>query len=297
MITPLSKGGRRLMLAQSNGIPVPTGSDRFAPLRDSSELTGDPVALRERFLRDGYVYLRGVLDRGEVLGLRAAYFSMFGPGYLEPGTSAEDGVWSGEQPPGLPPHGAIGHPAHKMVRSKLFARFAANPTLERLARFLLDEPEVMRLPRQIVRHYHKGPLSSRAHTDFDYLDRGSDHLVTMWIPVGDCPVPTGGLVYLENSHTAGTDRLRALKTLRTDRPGDPRPISHDLGWTQERLGGRWLYADYTAGDVTIHSPHIVHASLDTTTDQMRMSADIRFAPITVEPDPRWLKPWSGDDGN
>jgi hypothetical protein len=285
------------MHAQSNGVPVPTGPDRFAPLLDSSGLMGDPAGLRKRFLRDGYVYLRGLLDPREVLGLRAAYFSMFGPGYLKPGTSAQDGIWSGEPLPGLPPHGVAGHPAYKMVRSKLFARFVANPSLERLARFLLDEPEVMRLPRQIVRHFHKGPVASRAHTDYDYLDRGSDHLVTMWIPVGDCPVPSGGLVYLENSHTAGSDRLQELKRIRTDRPGDARPISHDLGWTQEQLGGRWLYADYAAGDVTIHSPHLVHASLDTTTDQMRMSADIRFTPITVEPDPRWLKPWSGDDGN
>jgi hypothetical protein len=28
-----------------------------------------------------------------------------------------------------------------------------------------------------------------------------------------------------------------------------------------------------------------------------MSADLRFAPITVEPDPRWLQPWAGNDGN
>ncbi len=285
------------MYAQSNGLAVPTDPDHFAPLRDSTALIGDPDELRKRFHRDGYVYLRGVLDRNEVLGVRAAYFSMFGPGYLKPDTTAADGVWSGEALPGLPPHGVVGHPAHRMVRSKLFARFVANSTLERLARFLLEEPEVMRLPRQIVRHYHKGPLSSRAHTDFDYLDRGSDHIVTIWIPVGDCPVPTGGLVYLENSHTLDSHQLRALKTLRTDRPGDPRPISHDLAWTQKMIGGRWLYADYRAGDVTIHSPYIVHASLDTTTDVMRMSADVRFIPITVEPDPRWLTPWSGDDGN
>jgi len=205
-------------------------------------------------------------------------------------------VWSGHSA-GLPPHGVSGHPAHSLVRSRVFARFAANPRLERLAKALLDEPEVMRLPRQIVRHYHRGPLSSRAHTDFDYLDQGSDHLITMWLPIGDCPVPSGGLVYLEDSHQVDRVQVAALKTVNTDRPGDARPISHDLDWTAQMLGGRWLYADYRAGDVAIHTPHIVHASLDTTTDMMRMSADIRFAPITVEPDPRWLKPWAGDDGN
>lgn len=119
----------------------------------------------------------------------------------------------------------------------------------------------------------------------------------MWIPIGDCPPETGGLIYLENSHTISKSTLESVKTLRTDRPADPRPISHDLGWTQQQLGGRWLYANYEAGDVAIHSPHIVHASLDTTTDAMRLSADIRYISVTEEPDPRWLTPWSGDDGN
>src|SRR5581483_5275532 len=130
------------MQAQSNGIAVPIDPEHFALMRDSSSLIGDPVGLRERFHHDGYLYLRGVVDRQEVLALRAAYFSMFGPGYLQPGTSPADGVWSGEALPGLPPHGVAGHPAHKMVRSKLFARFVGNPTLERLARFVLAEPEV-----------------------------------------------------------------------------------------------------------------------------------------------------------
>lgn len=279
------------MLAHSNGKAV----HHFAPLRDSTGAPDD--LLRERLRTDGYVYLRGVLDREDVLSLRETYFRQFPSTYLKAGTTARDGIWSGHPAADLPPHGVPGHPAHALVRSRVFARFAANPRLERLAEVLLDEPEVMRLPRQIVRHFHRGPLSSRAHTDYDYLDRGSDHLLTMWLPIGDCPTRTGGLVYLENSHTVDRAQVAALKTLNTDRPGDPRPISNDLDWTAQMLGGRWLYADYRAGDVAIHSPHIVHASLDTTTDLMRMSADIRFAPITVEPDPRWLQPWSGNDGN
>jgi len=278
------------MLARSNGIAV----QNLALMRDSTGVSED--LLRARLRIDGYVYLRGVLDREDVLGLREIYFRQFPRDYLQAGTTPRDGIWSGH-PAGMGAHGVAGHPAHTLVRSKLFARFAANPRLERLARALLDEPEVMRLPRQIVRHFHRGPRSSRAHTDYDYLDRGSDHLITMWLPIGDCPAPTGGLIYLENSHTVDREHVVVLKNLNTDRPGDSRPLSHDLNWTSQMLGGRWLYADYRAGDVAIHTPHIVHASLDNTTQVMRMSADIRFAPITVEPDPRWLQPWSGDDGN
>jgi hypothetical protein len=279
------------MPLSSNGIPLETTS---APMRDSAP--NDP-GLRARFLRDGYVLIRGLLDREPILRLRGSYFAMFDPSYLAEGTRPEDGVWSGAQPGGLPAHGVAGHPAHAMARSSEFERLTRDGRLLSLAEQLLGGEEVMRLPRQIVRHFHQGPQASRAHTDFAYLDRGSDRVLTMWIPLGDCPAATGGITYLEDSHRLPRQHLDALKLIRTDRPGDSRPISHDLNWTRRQLGGRWLTADFQAGDVAVHSPHLVHATLDNSTPKMRLSADIRFLPITVEPDPRWLRPWAGDDGN
>lgn len=285
------------MRVTSNGIPVPTGPDQFAPMRDSTHLRSDPGKLRAQFDEDGYVYLRGVLDREEVLRLRGHYFAMFGESYFAPGTSREEGVWSGVTPEDLPPHGVAGHPAHALVRSEVFKAFTAAPELARLARALLGDDDVRQLPRRIVRHFTRGPVSSRAHTDYDYMDKGSASIITMWLPIGDCPVESGGLTYLEGSHLVPKERLDVLRAKHTDRPHDTRPISHDLGWTAEQLGGRWLYADYRAGDVAVHSPHLVHASLDTQTDAMRMSVDVRFLPSAVTPDPRWLQPWAGDDGN
>lgn len=285
------------MQVLSNGVAVPTGADSFAPMRDSTALLDDADKLRSQFQEDGYVYLRGVLDRRRVMSLREHYFAMFDTAYFKPGTTRQDGIWSGVIPQGLPAHGVAGHPAHALVRSAAFAEFTADRSLEAIAKVLLGEDEVRQLPRQIVRHFHMGPASSRAHTDFDYMDKGSASIITMWLPIGDCPVRSGGLTYLEGSHTVPKSKLDVLKAKRTDRPGDLRPISHDLGWTASQLGGRWLYADYEAGDVAIHSPHLVHASLDTQTDMMRMSVDVRFLPKRVEPDPRWMTPWSGDDGN
>jgi ectoine hydroxylase-related dioxygenase (phytanoyl-CoA dioxygenase family) len=286
------------MQVLSNGVPVTTDSEHFAPMRDSTALLGDPDKLRAQFEQDGYVYLRGVLDRQKVMKLRGFYFGMFDQSYFADGTAPDDGIWSGSVPAGQLPHGVAGHPAHTLVRSPEFEQFAAAPELEHLAQILLDSGQVLQLPRQIVRHFNKGPLSSRAHTDFDYMDKGSAHIITMWLPIGDCPVQSGGLTYLEGSHRIAKEELQVLKSKRTDRPGDNRPISHDLDWTAQQLGGRrWLYSDYKAGDVAIHSPHLVHASLDTQTDFMRMSVDVRFLPKSVEPDPRWLVKWSGDDGN
>jgi ectoine hydroxylase-related dioxygenase (phytanoyl-CoA dioxygenase family) len=280
----------------SNGVAVPFDDLHFAPLRDSSPVRDDPVELRARYHDDGYLYLRGVLDRPTVMAIRQAYFATFPAGYLRSGSRPIDGIFSGQRPAELPAHGVEGHPAHAFVRSAWFASFAADRRLEQLAADVLGGP-VAQLPRAIVRHFDRStPLASRAHLDYSYLDRGSDQLVTMWMPLGDCPRPTGGLVYLEGSHRlprSSFDRLHRI----TDRPGDGRAISHDLAWVAEQLGRRWLWADYQAGDVTIHSPYIVHASLDTATAAMRLSADLRFLRQGETPDARWLRAWAGDDGN
>lgn len=279
----------------SNGAAIPFDDQHFAPMRDSTNLLDDPVALRSRFAEDGYVYLRGVLDRAEVLRTRDRYFSTFDPAYLKPGTTPEQGIFSGVVPATQPKHGMAGHPAHEFVRSAAFHAFLTAPALRHLAEVLLDG-EVTRLPRSILRHFDRGSRrASRAHVDYTYMDQGSDQLATLWIPIGDCPLRMGGLVYLENSTTVPADQLHELRSV-TDRPNDDRPLSHDLGWTARKLGRRWLWADYHAGDVAVHSPHLVHATLDTTTDAIRMSIDVRFQRTDQPTDPRWQSTWSADDG-
>jgi ectoine hydroxylase-related dioxygenase (phytanoyl-CoA dioxygenase family) len=261
----------------SNGRPIPNDGDHFGILRSSDDLAGDPEAMRARFEADGYVVRRGLLDRDEVLALRAAYYE------------------SHERRDPSRPHGVEGHPAHAFVRTEAFRRFAEQPALTGAAAELLDGA-VLVLPRRIVREYRRGTnRSSRAHADHPYIDRGTERVLTAWIPIGDCPVAAGPLVYLEGSHQMDRGALTTLRAV-TDRPEDTRALSHDLAWVSERLERRWLATDLRAGDVVFHSPHIVHASLDATTDEPRLSTDIRFIPVGDAADPRWSGAWSGDDG-
>ena len=279
----------------SNGVPVPLTDELFHPLPDSTELLADPEALRHRFRDQGVVRLRGVLDRSAVLALRAAYLSTIPREMLRPGSTPVEGLFSGVIPDDLPAHGVAGHPAHTFVRAGVFRRFVDQPALSRLAETLLGVP-VVRLRRSVLRHFYAGSArASRAHTDHAYMDRGTDQVLTVWIPIGDCPLETGPLIYLENSQTADPGRLEALRT-RLDRPDDRRPISHDLEWTARGLARRWLWADFKAGDVAVHGPRTVHASLDTLSTAMRVSVDVRFVRLGEAVDDRWRKDWSGDDG-
>ncbi len=264
-------------------------------MRDSSELVDRPAELRRRFLGEGYILIRGLLPPEVVLELRRDYFSRFPPGFLAEGSDPADGVFSGTTPAGLPAYGTTGHPAYDMVRGSRFDELTRREELRRISEALLDGPTEL-LPRRILRHFSRdSQLASRAHTDHDYIDRGTEQLVTAWIPLGDCPLETGGLVYLERSHDLPRERLDQLRAF-TDRPGDRRPLSNDLALTSRTLGRRWLWTDFRAGDVALHSPNLVHASLDNHTDRMRLSADLRFRRSDGAPDERWLADWSADDG-
>jgi hypothetical protein len=55
----------------SLGFPLDTAPAALGELRDSSGVARDPEALRARMREDGYLFLRGYLDAGQVLGARA----------------------------------------------------------------------------------------------------------------------------------------------------------------------------------------------------------------------------------
>jgi ectoine hydroxylase-related dioxygenase (phytanoyl-CoA dioxygenase family) len=284
-----------VILPSSNGVPVEFTERYFAPMRDSTELLAEPDLLRERYREDGYVLLRQVLDPAEVMRVRAEYFAAFPPGYLRDGTRPRDGVFSGTPAAGLPEYGVRGHPAYDFVRSPAYEAFAAQSALAAVAEAILGG-DVQLIRRKVLRHYDRASgQASRAHVDRAYQVVPEGDVVTLWLPLGDCPLDTGGLIYLSGSHRQNARPVDTSSPV-TDRPGDSRPFSHDLAWTARELGGRWLWTDFRAGDVAAHCPDLVHASLDTVTDVMRLSTDIRFQRTQAPVDPRWTVDWAADDG-
>ncbi|MGA8261417.1 MAG: phytanoyl-CoA dioxygenase family protein [Arenicellales bacterium] len=279
----------------SNGVRLPDNRHYVGSLTSSSlDDLGSGVAGR-RYEDDGYVFLRGALPRDAVLDLRQAYLAMFPREFVRDG-DCRRGEFSGRLPRELPDHGLAGHPAYEFVRGDTFNAFADQPVLASIAETLLGGP-AERIRRTPLRHFFRGrKAASRAHIDGAYIAGGTDDVVTLWIPLGDCPAEAGGLVYLDRSHRdIPVDEIAALDAP-TNRPDDKRPITHDLKWMSEVTDRRWLIADYRAGDVVAHTPSIVHASLDTSTDLMRVSTDIRFIRAGSAHDPRWQEYWSADDG-
>jgi ectoine hydroxylase-related dioxygenase (phytanoyl-CoA dioxygenase family) len=149
------------------------------------------------------------------------------------------------------------------------------------------------LERKILRHFYKNSkVASKAHIDYAYLNKGSKNVLTVWIPLGDCSIETGGLLYLKDSHKLKYKFLKDLFPQFTNEKW----ITNDLEALADKTSKKWMYANYQAGDIIVHTPFIVHASLDCSTDYMRISTDIRYMIDSGKIDPRWLQSWHAEDG-
>lgn len=237
----------------SNGYVLDESKTRMGPLEPvPAAVRHDRDALWTRLRRDGYLYLKGQLDPSAMLAFRRYYFaSLAGANVCAAGTDPLLGL------------AAAGDADRAALRRALFDTIVPGPEYEALcsapaiadwfAWFLGEDVHVHR--RKIIRHTKPGEsgigTATQAHYDLVYLREGSDRVLSMWIPLGDCPRERGGLAYLEGSHhwvmageRAGTLKLPAAS------------ITADLPGLADEHDARWLLADYEAGDVVVHSAHI-----------------------------------------
>jgi ectoine hydroxylase-related dioxygenase (phytanoyl-CoA dioxygenase family) len=257
----------------------------------------DAAALNRRLVRDGYLYLTDYLDPAIVLSFREYYFAeLADTGLVKPGTPPVEGV-AAEDQSGF--DRAVFRAAlfGGIVPGERYEQLCRDPAITAFFRLLFGTPELHLHRRKIIRHGVPGQAgigtATQAHYDLVYLREGTDRLLSCWIPLGDCPVSRGGLVYLEGSHR----RVRAdEKAGRLKHPA--KSMTADLPALADENDSRWLAADYRAGDIVVHSPYTIHASLDNQDPDgvMRLSTDIRYQSAHDPIDSRWQNHWRYDDG-
>lgn len=279
----------------SNGYVLDESETRLAELEPvPSAERRDRDALWARLRREGYLYLKGQLKTDQLLDFREFYFeSLAAANVYAAGTDPRDGI------------AAPGDVDRAALRRGLFGHIVPGPEYQALCTaegiadwfvwFLGDDVHLHR--RKIIRHTKPGEsgigTATQAHYDLVYLREGSDRVLSMWIPLGDCPRERGGLAYLEGSHhwVMAQEREGTLKMPAAS-------ITADLPGLANERDARWLVTDYEVGDVVVHSAHIVHAALDNTDRHgtMRLSTDIRYQRLSEPIDWRWQEHWNYNDG-
>ncbi len=232
---------------------------------DSTALLRDAGALRSRFLEDGYVFFRHLLEASKVAAVRADVLAAIEPlGWLAPGSDPKDAMAAREvRREGLGDW-FEGYRAIQSVES--FHALAHDEGLLAPITALLGTHDVLVHPRKIARVTYPGSeFPTPAHQDFPLI-QGSADTFTLWMPLGDCPMSLGGLKVLSGSPLLGL------------RPTLPREGVGGVGVDLEVAEDdpRWRSIDYESGDVLIIHSFTVHWGPPNRGDRIRLSVDYRY---------------------
>jgi hypothetical protein len=134
--------------------------------------------------------------------------------------------------------------------------------------------------------------ASPLHMDHPYMNRGTDRLVTAWIPLGPVPIEEAPLYIIEGSHTF-TDLHKIVAGHDVDRnPAIPGHLSDDPIELARERGVRLLTAEFQPGDILIFGMFTLHASFDnvSASGRVRISCDTRWQPASEPMDERFRGP-------
>ena len=271
----------RSVEAGSSSFDFPSAA--FAPFVDSSDLVGERDRLVERLDADGYLYLPGFLDRDVVLEARRDILAHIeAGGGLAPGTEVEAAA--------INPDGTT---VPLMGRQEVTHRASVlavleSPRLVSLFELIHSEP-VVGFDYKWLRGVGSDQFTG-VHVDRVYMGRGSDRLMTAWVPFGDVPLEMGSLCVCLGSHRdPAFGRLHeTYGQIDIDRDLVEGWYSTDPSELVTDFGAVWHTGDVAAGDVIVFGMDFLHASTTNRTDRWRISCDVRFQPASDPVDERWV---------
>jgi hypothetical protein len=228
----------------------------YLPFHDSTKILLDGDSLVERLEEDGYLFIRGLIPRTEVLEVRERLLkiaseydwfdhdSLLFDGVLNPLLDAA-AIRSTSMP-------AI----NRMWCDELVHRLRSHQNILSLFERIFKGCALAH-PRFTLRHCL--PNSTPTITHQDRVHVGGDQFYSMWTPLGDCPVDQGVLAIVPRSHRDGV--------LKAEFAG--MGIPDDPSW-------QWVTGEVHAGDVLIFSGLTVHKALPNLTKKIRFSFDARY---------------------
>lgn len=275
------------------GCAVDQSPVAFGRLRDSTTHAQDFSELRERLNRDGYIFLRGVVELDVLADARALMLAALGKrGILDTDGARDARV--GRARAGTSFYGLL----KELHGDDTALKFTRLKSVLSLLAGLFGEPATG-LGHAFLRAAGPGK-GEKPHCDWVYMSRGTEQLLTAWMPVVDVPIQRGALMLLEGSHLPNratreyldmdADSLGLFDGLRFKHGSLVRGGRYSLrpDRVREEFGTRWLTEDFTPGDLVLFGPRLLHATLDNQTAEYRLSVDVRYQPQTEPVDPRFV---------
>lgn len=281
----------------SYGHALDMDDDKIGQMRSSTDVADDVEELRRRFAEDGYLYMKGYLDRDKVLEARAGLTERLATfGILDEAHPHTEAI-------AKPGAGYVFKPeivnGCKPVQDLLYAEGG------RLTEFY------RKFYGEDIRHYDYtwlraiGPgKGTNPHCDLPYMGRGTHKHMTCWMPYGDISFELGGLMVLEGSHkrmdllenyvyrdvdTYCENKPKEVEKVKEGKWSFTGTLSHNPPAVRNKFGGRWMVTEFEAGDFLTFGMFMVHASLDNqSTNRLRISSDSRYQRASEPIDERWV---------
>ena len=289
--SPLRLGTRAAVF---DAAPAAAGVVRILPAApvDASDVESDAFLeeARRKLATDGFVVLRGLIPRDDVLAARRTVLRAY---------DARGDVVERASDTLLPGCGAGCVPftegRNELTHSDAMLRVLAAPRAARFFERLFGEA-ALTLDYKWLRGVPRG-VATGCHLDRVYMGRGTHRLMTCWIPLGDeTPLDLGGLAMLEGSHDPNGPFRKLHATygaMDVERDG-----LQGSGWFTEdplEISARFApdatwraCATYAAGDAVVFGLGLLHMSTANLTDRVRLSADVRWQPRSEKVDPRYV---------
>ncbi|KAI4715421.1 hypothetical protein E4T48_08416 [Aureobasidium sp. EXF-10727] len=285
--------------------------------------------VRKHLAEDGYIHIKGVIPRQDVLKAREEYFKLLSPtGVLQPGTEPVQGIFNeAKEARDYPGIGAGGKPGNDQETSKKFVDlaikahtepwykdvFCKHPALHEYVQKLTGwGDDTLAIQRTLLRNNTPGNKAIGVHYDQIFLRYGKDTALTAWVPMGDIAIDGGGLIYLEKGHTLGAEIEQEFTEKATAAGMSEQEAKDAFNQNMMSTGfltdgpaefgrvhnRRWLLTDYEAGDVVFHNTYAIHASTinHDPSNVIRLGTDLRFVNSKEQWDTRWAKSYDPTDG-
>ena len=275
--------------------PVPP--EFLAPLVDATIHLSDPETLRQAFCDEGYLLLRDVLDRTNVLAARREVFTRLAE-VDEIQSPPEAGIATGSSRR-RELAGDLGAFWKSVSEGPALRRVTHGSRLRELAALLFDAPA---RPHDYL-FLRPAPVgnATNLHYDYPFFAGGASRIATCWIPLGEIPVGDGPLIVVEHSHRFA-DLIEPIRAACLGSDARSFAAAQDAAYqasatdTLEFVRSRktrLLTAHFQPGDLIIFSGFTMHGSFDnhSSLNRVRLSVDVRYQPA-AEPatDTRFFGP-------
>ena len=258
-----------------------------ASMLDATAAAGDPVRLRALLDEQGYLLLRGALDRDLVRCVRDDLIAILHDCHILESPEAPP-TWSGGPPPTEEEYMVY---YERAVRLDSFNRLAESPEVRAVLEAIYGGPVQVWTQRllRIIPPDPEGaaPLGVGAHQDgspqLGYL---TQDFCTAWIPLTDIDERLGGLAVVPGSHRGG---VRA----QTGAASSSLKTAKDQVFELPSADEEWVTTTYSPGDLVMFASMTLHKGMPNVSDRLRLSCDFRYQPQGAYAN--WLAHTSGPE--